>query len=235
MTPREKQPIADRVYSQLKTMILYHKLSPGQRLQDRDLAGMLDVSRTPVREALSRLERDGLVVKRNGKGHFVRRIDPEEVAHLYDVRELLETQATCLAAKHATPQALASLAKMLARLERLGDSPDERAEGISLGIEFHVRIARASGNPVLSELLARLLDQQLFYIWTEGWHESPAEQELTKRDHRAYLVALQERSLPQARAIVRAHVRRFKSRLLEILRAREAYYLGMEERRWARG
>jgi DNA-binding GntR family transcriptional regulator len=229
MTKSRTKNITDWTYSQLKKMILYHKLTPGERLQDRDLARQLNVSRTPVREALSRLERDGLVVNHNGKGHFVQRIDPRRVEQLYDLRELLETHATCLAIKHATKEDLEDLVRMHDTMERLGETLDERAAGIRLGIEFHARIARASGNPFLYEMLVRLLDQQLFYIWTEGWLETAVEREATRRDHRAYMAALRERSLLKARKAVRAHVRRFRRRLLDVLNAREAFYRGIGE------
>ncbi|MFA5027334.1 MAG: GntR family transcriptional regulator [Candidatus Methylomirabilota bacterium] len=229
MAEGRTKKITERAYSQLKQMILYHKLSPGQRLQGRDLAEELGVSRTPVREALNRLENDGLVVSLEGKGQFVQRIDAGEVERLYDLRELLETYATCLAIQHATPQDVEDLTRMLSAIEALGESPEGRGEGIRLGIQFHERIAHASGNPFLHETLVRLLDRQLFYIWTEGWLETPAEREATKREHRAYLAALRDRSLPKARKVARTHVRRFKHRLLETLKAREAFYAAIEK------
>jgi DNA-binding GntR family transcriptional regulator len=216
--------LVDRAYAYLKEMILYHEVKPGQRLQDRDLAQSIGVSRTPVREALSRLERDGLVINLEGRGYFVREIDRQEVEHLYDLRELVECHAMGLAVKHARPEDIEELAKMLDAIEALGNSAEGRAEGVKLGIRIHEIVGRASGNPWMHQTMIRLLDQLLFCIWTEAWLETSAELEATRREHRAYLRVLQAKSATKGRALVRTHVRRAKAQFLRMLKAREAFY-----------
>ncbi len=215
---------AERAYSQLKEMILYHRIKPGQRLQDRDLAQELGVSRTPVREALGHLERDGLVTNRNGRGYFVREIDSKEVEHLYDLRELIECHAITLAVKHAKPEDIAELAGVLDTIKALDDSPKGRSEEITLGNRVHEIIGRASGNPFLHEMMVRALALSFWIHWTEAWLETPAEIEATRREHRACLSVLRAKSAKKARDLIRTHVRRGKAQVLRILRSRQAFY-----------
>lgn len=219
-----RQALVERAYTQLKDMILYHTFAPGQRLRDRDLALDLGVSRTPAREALSRLERDGLVRKLDGKGYFVREIEPQEVECLYDLRELLESHAMGLAVKHARPDDVAEMAGVLDTIAALGDSANGRGEEVRLGIRIHEIVARASGNPVLHEMMVHLLERLLFFIWTEAWLETPAEVEATRREHRAYLTVLKSGHVGKGKALVRTHVRRAKAQFMRMLRAREAFY-----------
>lgn len=220
--------LAERAYARLKDRILRHELRPGQRLQDRDLARDLGVSRTPTREALNRLERDGLVRNRDGKGYFVRDIDPQEIEHLYDLRELIECHAMRLAVKHATTEDTDELAEILDAIDAVGESAGGRAEQVQLGIRIHEIVARASGNPFLHDIMVRVLEQLLFFIWTEAWLETPEEIEQTRREHRAYLTVLRARSTGEATALVRTHVQRAKSQFLRMSRTREEFYAQRE-------
>ena len=101
--------LKERTYGAVKRMILAGTLRPGEKLAERELSRRLKVSRTPLREALSRLVQEGLVENRPRRGHYVRAIDAKSVADLYDLREVLEKHAVRLAARRLTDADIAEL------------------------------------------------------------------------------------------------------------------------------
>src|SRR4029077_16031272 len=112
-----------RVYEGIKQLVLSGKLRPGQKLAERDLGERLKVSRTPIREALTRLVQDGLVESRPQRGHFVREGDAKTVEDLYDLRERGEALSDGAGWRERKPIRLAMrrLSEAdLAELERLG-------------------------------------------------------------------------------------------------------------------
>ncbi len=216
--------VFDGVYNRLKEMILSNHLKPGQKLLDRGLANELGVSRTPGQEALSRLQQDGLVDNRAGKGYFVADMDAKQIADLYDLREMLEALAVRLAAERATLSDLAQLEGVLATLEEYRDNPAKRGEEIKVGLRIHETIARASGNAFLHETLVRLLDRMQFFIWMEMLYEDRQAADLTRTEHKALLVLIREKRADEAEALIRTHVRTAKQHILKIVRAREDFY-----------
>ena len=94
-------PRSERAYQQLRGAIQAGQLLPGTRLREVELAESLGLSRTPVREALSRLESEGMVVNEPNRGMMVTRLDASMVSELYVMREVLEATAAALAARHA--------------------------------------------------------------------------------------------------------------------------------------
>lgn len=220
---RTKQ-LGNEVYARLRDMILSNQLKPGERLPDRDLAEELGVSRTPVREALGRLEQDGLVANRAGRGYVVVEMDAKQIADLYDLREMLEVHAVRLAAERATPEDLDQLARVLATLETYRDVPEKRSEEIKEGLRVHELIARASGNAFLHETLVRLLDRMRVFIWIEMLYEDAEAAELTRREHAAFLTLIREQRVDEAEALVRTHIRTAKEHILRVVKARESFY-----------
>lgn len=216
--------IVNGVYSKLKDMILSSRLKPGHKLSDRDLAAELKVSRTPVRHALSRLEQDGLVENRVGKGYFVTELDASQVADLYALREVLEAHAIRLAAERATSPDLNELAGILALLEKYRDDPSMRGEEIRVGLRVHEIIARASGDAFLHETLVRLLNRMYSFIWMETLNEDPEAAELTRREHTALVALTREGRADEGEALVRRHIQTSKQHMVKILEAREAFY-----------
>src|SRR5262249_61624984 len=130
------RPRSHIAYDALRTMILSGEVRPGERLSERDLARRVRVSRTPLREALGRLERDGLAVSKPGLGYFATDFDPALVEELYEFREILEVQATRLAARRIGDAGISDLRgimQALARFERKKKlSVDELREEVNL-------------------------------------------------------------------------------------------------------
>jgi DNA-binding GntR family transcriptional regulator len=144
---------AQAVYADLREQILSGALPPGTPLREIPLAERFGVSRTPVREALRRLEQDRLLAP-GARGMQVRSIDPTEVVQVYDMRVLLEAEAAGQAARSRSDADLMRLEGLLARDRALRD-PDDTTR-IRTNLEFHAAVWQATHNPVLIDLLDRL-------------------------------------------------------------------------------
>lgn len=163
--PRER--LYQEIVDQVQGLIASGRLKPGDRLPpERELAEQFHVSRTAVREAIKSLAEKGLVTVEVGRGTFVRQLSAENVVesmsfllgqgvegaqHLQSARLLLEVPIARLAAEHRSDEQAQALATLLAQME--ATDPAAR-EFIDLDTEFHVALARATGNPVL-EVLSR--------------------------------------------------------------------------------
>jgi DNA-binding GntR family transcriptional regulator len=215
--------VGNEVYGKLRDMILAHRLRPGEKLVDRVLAERLGVSRTPVREAFGRLEQVGLVTNRTGRGYFVADIDIKQVADLYDLREILEVKAIELACEHARARDLDDLASVITTIEVLRGRPEKIGEEIRVGLRLHEIIARASGNGALHEVISRLLDRMMIFVWMEVVHEDH-HADVTHREHVAMVRLIQEKAAAEAAQVVRGHIRAAKAHILRVMRARESFF-----------
>src|SRR5262245_52183435 len=161
---------AKTVYGRLREEIVSGTLQPGSPLREIALAERFGVSRTPVREALRRLEQDRLLVP-GGRGMEVRAIDPHEVVQVYDLRVLLEAEAARQTADLLRLEGLLSRDRALA-------NPDD-ATRMRTNLEFHAAVWQAAHNPVLTDLLARLTTHLVHAphstLAGDRWQEALAE------------------------------------------------------------
>lgn len=196
------------VEKQLREMILGLEIGPGERLTERWAEAHLGASRTPVRAALLRLETEGLVC-REGRGWMVTPINLNEVEQLFVYREILEVAAMRLAVKVADEHAIADLEALL---DASGPNAT-REQAQRDGLEFHVQLARLSGNEFISRGVADAMTRLSRARWLEsdpvhhGWNE-----------HRDVLTALRQREVELATHLVGTHVRETRDRLLAVLR-----------------
>lgn len=151
--PREK--LSNKVYVVLKEMIANHRFQPGARLNVEQLAKEMGVSRTPVWQAVSRLEQEGLLQNEPNRGVFMAVLTHQLALDLYAVREVLEGLAGRLAAARIDDKTLTDMQQYLAdQVEVIANSD---LIGYSrLDFEFHSAVYQACGNPVLQELLAAI-------------------------------------------------------------------------------
>lgn len=141
------------VYERIKQAIIEGELAPGQQLVEVPLAEWCEVSRTPVREALKRLEYDGLAVQGN-RGLVVRERSPEEILDIYETRIAMEATAARLAAERRTSHDLVRLRQLDTRMRQTG--PGEPDLAAAANSQFHRAVWRASHNESLIDLLERL-------------------------------------------------------------------------------
>jgi DNA-binding GntR family transcriptional regulator len=205
---------ADAVYRALRHGILRGDLAPGERLRSDALANELRVSRTPVREALRKLEAEGLVAP-SGSGLIVRALSEQDLTELFYVREALEGMAARLAAENATPSEIADIKELLEDMESVRRRGDVDALRGLTG-EFHQMVCRASHNDRLLQFLKTLLDQvrqiRTSTLYGEG---RPAE---ALKEHRNLLRAIEARDGDRAEQLARAHRRKTLDLRREMLR-----------------
>ncbi|MBP2368113.1 GntR family transcriptional regulator [Pseudonocardia parietis] len=213
MTANGARPDGTTVYSGLRADIVAGELPPGTPLRETALAERFGVSRTPVREALRRLEQDRLLVP-GVRGLEVRRVDPEEVVQIYDMRIMLEAEAARQAAAGHRTSDLLRLEGLLARDRELVE-PDDAAR-IRTNLEFHAMLWQATHNPVLIDLLERLsvhlVHAPRSTLSVGGrWNEALGE-------HADLLRAVRDRDADRAAGIAAAHMNTARSLRLNLLR-----------------
>lgn len=142
------------VVKMLSADILADKYKPGDRLNESQIARELNISRIPVREALSQLQEQGLVQNRERRGMFITNIGPEEVLQISSLRIVLETEALRLAQARMTPEIIARLEALVAKMDAWDGTLLEAA---ALDLEFHREIWKATGNPYLERALNALM------------------------------------------------------------------------------
>ena len=208
----EASTLADRVYENLKQRILKQEFPSGERLNIAAIAKDLDVSNTPVREAVSRLEKVGLIKIVPYRGPYVRSLSESETAEVYDVRISLEALAARLATLHATPSALEEIERRLTEFEEARRSGD-LDEVFQADLRFHQSIAQASGNRTLIDMLSMLSDWTLLIM-----QYSMPQARLAREKgatHACILQAVSSGNKEEAAATMRKHIVAGKSLLLQ--------------------
>ncbi len=155
-----KASLTDKAYNQIKEWVVRYHLKPGARLHVSDLAHALKMSQTPVREALSMLEKEHLIEREPQKGYRVGTLSMQEIEDLYDLRIVLEVLAVRQAAKRMTASTRGRLSSILSEFERFLKTA-QKQRILERGQDFHVVLLEASGNRPLAEIGRAILDR----IW----------------------------------------------------------------------
>jgi DNA-binding GntR family transcriptional regulator len=187
-------------YSLILEAIDRGDIGPGQRLVETELAERFGVSRTPVREALSRLEAQG-VVAREGRGLRVATLDHHQLGELYEVRGVVEGLAARLAARHAAPEEIAVLGDMVEADRRVLDDP--RALALA-NRRFHRQLHRASHNRYLIQMLESMRRSMALLSTTTLAVPGRGEQALD--EHAAIVAAVAARDEAGAQAAAERHI-----------------------------
>jgi DNA-binding GntR family transcriptional regulator len=166
LTPLDRPgPLRSQVKDALIELIISRQLPPGQHLVEADIAGKLQVSRQPVREALQALQADGWVDLRPGRGAFVHDPTVAEVDEVFAVRIVLEEQSAGLAAGNATPSDVEALRAICGQGRATLAAGD--ADGlVLLNAMLHRRVSELSGNRILGEFISSL-DRRVRWYFTE--------------------------------------------------------------------
>ncbi|MHA6601974.1 GntR family transcriptional regulator [Corynebacterium coyleae] len=203
----------DDIFTQLRNEILNGTLLPGTQLKEVQLANRFGVSRTPVRDALSRLEDLGLAERVN-RGLEVRGLDPEQVIQVYDMRILLEVEASGQAAQNRNLNDILTLEALLERDRSLENPTD--AELIQTNLEFHRAVWKATQNPVLIDLLERLMTH-LVHAPTSTLSVDDRQNEALN-EHAKLIEAISDRDTAAARDIAKQHFSTAREIRMNLLR-----------------
>jgi DNA-binding GntR family transcriptional regulator len=192
----------ESAYRQIKGAIQRGLLKPGERLRESNLAEFVGLSRTPVREALSRLQAEGLVAHDPTRGVVVAELDYSMVTELYYMREVLEGTAARLAAQHTSDVEMSILDDQCEQYESLlGDSAALPASNR----RFHETLYRCSHNRYLLNVVTHLHDALSLLGGTTLSEPERAAQ--TLREHRAIVTAIRARDADSAERAMREHIR----------------------------
>ncbi|MEX3105089.1 GntR family transcriptional regulator [Streptomyces sp. V2] len=198
-----RQPAADRVYAHVKQGVLDRRYEGGTLLTEGELADAVGVSRTPVREALLRLEVEGLIRLYPKKGALVLPVSAQEIADVVETRLLIE--------EHAVRKAVPAPAGLVERLAELLERQKEEAGRGDLAAAavtdrcFHAEIVRSGGNEILTRLYDQLRDRQL-RMGVAIMHAHPDRIAKSLVEHEQILDALRAGDAEAAVSVVRRHV-----------------------------
>jgi DNA-binding GntR family transcriptional regulator len=209
---RDAGKLAGSVYDRLKADIFEFRLLPGTRFSENEVASRSRVSRTPVREALFRLEREGYLQVHPKSGWSVRPLDFEALDHLYDLRVVLEAAAVEKLCAGNPREALAGLEKvwLVAPRSRLTDG----ARVARLDEEFHARLVAAVGNPELARIHQSITERIRIVRRLDFTH--PERIVYTYLEHGQILRAILGRRSARAVQLLRAHIEESKSEVRKI-------------------
>ncbi|NGO42268.1 GntR family transcriptional regulator [Streptomyces ureilyticus] len=206
--PAKQPPAAERVYAHVKQGVLERRYEGGTLLTEGELAEAVGVSRTPVREALLKLEVEGLIKLYPKKGALVLPVSAQEIADVVETRQLVE--------EHAIRKAVPASPALIERLTQLLEKQREQAEAGDLAAAavtdrcFHAEIVRSGGNEILSRLYDQLRDRQL-RMGVAVMHAHPDRVTKTLTEHREILEALRSGDAEAAVDLVHRHVSWFSS------------------------
>jgi DNA-binding GntR family transcriptional regulator len=195
--------LSSTIYRQLEEMILAGKIKPGERINESQLATALQVSRAPIREACRQLEKHNIVEVKANRGTFVRNIDSNEVAELYDVRAALDALAGERAAERMTPAAVQELTGHLELMEGFTVQEDVAAY-YRANLDFHMAVVRISANKSLVNLYESVCKQALLFRRTSL--SLPNRLGVSLEQHKQIFRALNSGRADLAAALLKNHV-----------------------------
>lgn len=194
----------DSVFQALTDEIVAGELTPGTPLPERSLVERFGISRTPIRQVLWMLERDGLVDVLPNRGAFVKKLGAGEVIELFQLREALEPLAAMLAAAHRPGLEASALLRRMQEAE--ADNHRDTKELVALGAELHDALARWSGNRMLQRIYETLRMQT--HLLRNLLHESEGSERSSLEEHIALVTAVEERDGDAAFMRMADHLRR---------------------------
>ena len=210
-----KRGSIDTIYTQIKTMMYNQDLAPGQKLIYQDLAQRLNVSTTPILQALHRLESAKLVRYEQNKGFFVAEITEAETRQLYQAREALEVYLIPILAEKLTKKRIQEIRNTF-RNQKDSSAPNYRRRLMLTDADFHLTIARASGNQVVVDLLHTVMER----IYLKYRAEFLGEERIVRvlKQHRQILASLQKKDVETAIQLTREHIQSGMNHMIDSLK-----------------
>jgi DNA-binding GntR family transcriptional regulator len=201
-------------YRKIKQMIFEQKFAPGQRLVYEDLAELLQMSRTPVINALNRLEQEGFVASESFRGFYVRPIDLQEVWDAFGVREALEVYAVEQAVKLGDEEGFALLEMKLREHEDYKPHYYTRKKFL-MDAEFHLQIAKMSKNRVLRYLLKRNFEHIFLRARLDNY--DPSRMQASPEEHHRLLERMKKKDILGSLDILRNHIHKGRDHVIRSL------------------
>jgi DNA-binding GntR family transcriptional regulator len=226
----DSENLAERVYRELREMVIAFQIRPGERLNEIALAKHLGASRTPLREALNRLCSEGFLTFSANQGFFRKSLEVKEIFDLYEFRQKLEVAAVKLAVERAKADQFAEIDQFLERSSK--EVPDRTTlELVGLDEQFHEQLVVLSGN---SEMLHSLknINGRIRYV---RWVAMDGRRAVTQGQHKAIMKKLRERDAEGAAQLMSDHIAKRMESIIENVEKcyGKIYVSGLQK--WASG
>lgn len=211
------KPLRDIVFEHLRTAIITGALKPGERLMEVQLAEDMGVSRTPVREAIRKLELEGLVSMVARRGAYVSDLSIRDIAETFEVRAALESLAAGLAAERIVPEELEKLERVLVEIGtcELGDDIERM---VLLDEEFHALLFAATRNSKLSQIIGNLREQ--IARFRRSSLSTPGRIKAVFHEHKSIVEAISDRNSALAQALAKEHIENAEHSLMDWVKER---------------
>jgi DNA-binding GntR family transcriptional regulator len=206
--------LKERAYDILKELILTGRLEQGELHNEKRLAEVLGVSRTPVREALLELSREGMVVFVPSKGVKVRKITSKQVQEVFEIRRIIEGHIIQVISKQLTPADLKKIDMIISKQKRLAGR-DEMVGFIEIDKEFHLFLASKMGNQQIEAILQNLRDQ-IHLMGIRAIQDHSRLQQVIK-EHHLIFSALKKKDGKKAHRELILHLKNTEKKLIDII------------------
>ncbi|MEA4924787.1 MAG: GntR family transcriptional regulator [Syntrophomonadaceae bacterium] len=209
------RPLRELVLDAIRSAIMNGTLQPRERLMEIQLAEELGVSRTPIREALRKLELEGFIVMVPRKGAYVSDLSFKDIADVFEIRAALEGLAAGLAAERITEDELERMERLLVEKQEaiLQDDIDKLVE---VDTKFHELMYQSSRNVRLSTIISNLREQiQRFRLTSLSY---PGRNKLSLEEHKKIVEAIQARDYQSARQLAQEHIENAENVLIECIK-----------------
>lgn len=201
------RPLREMVYEELKMQILTGAIVPGTRMMEVELADEMGVSRTPIREAIRKLEKEGLVTIEPRRGAYASQISTEDMVEILEVRQNMEGLAAFFAASRMKPEQLTSL-KDISQKYNEAVSEENMENMIKYDTRFHRIIVESCNNKVLVQMIEQL--QELVLRFRYIYYDNFRRAENMPEEHKAILDAIEQGNADAARDAADVHIDRLK-------------------------
>src|SRR5574340_272515 len=213
-TPIVRPALQEEVVARIKQLIEDGVLMPGSRIPERQLCGQLGISRTPLREAFRVLAAAGYLELQPHRGATVKKLQPDEIDHMFEVLETLEGMAGELACDRISDKELSEIEELHRKMTSCYTRRHQRSF-FEINQEIHERIVKAAANPILTRVYEGLSGQirRIRYMAKS----TDAQWAIATREHEAIMKALKARNKRALGTILRAHLKNKRQRVKSLL------------------
>jgi DNA-binding GntR family transcriptional regulator len=211
--PRAPEPKTrvEEAYAMIKQLMLQQRVVAGQKLLYREMVEWLRMSKTPIINALNRLEQEGFIVSEANRGFSVKPMEVKEIRDAYDVREALETKAVQQAVQLGRSREFELLSQKVKAYEDYRHYKYDKKK-FMLNAEIHLQIAAMADNQALKYLLRRNLEHPILRVRLDNY--SPAQMAVSVKEHARLLELMQQRQVAQCVTLVRQHILQARDQML---------------------
>ncbi|QIB68125.1 GntR family transcriptional regulator [Aminipila butyrica] len=201
------RPLREIVYEELKLQILTGKIAPGTRMMEVELAEDMGVSRTPIREAIRKLEKEGLVIIEPRRGAYASQISTEDMVEILEVRQNMEGLAAFIAASKMKPEQLKCIEQAEEEYNRAVET-GSTADMIYYDSQFHKLIVEASNNKTLLQLIEPLQEMALRFRYL--YYDDFKRAENMPHEHQVIIDAIAQGNAEAAKEAADTHIKKLK-------------------------